>query len=867
MIRFALIVVALCNYDNANTAPVTKIAESLGNLLQSVNEEGQLDQQNYQEFYRWCQQTFEIRKRALNGYKAIEQELQSKLMVQLAMNKQLKDETMQLQQEGAEAKQAMQQAALLRQNEHADYIHEQKNLAGMLQMLNHAVEVLGTSTSPETLVSVGHIVQQLAAKSNLVSDSQRDQLSMFVRRTQNTRGDDTINDAASVNQVLKELINQFQSTMSNASTEEKQADEQFAQLIGLKKQSFTEYVTSKDAKDAISAESLQRTTQYQRALQDAQAVVQSVDNYLKTIQSLCVHKSKQWAGRAQVRQDIMAATQSVISQLGATQEVVQVQNVPQRVAHLDQQAEISFALVGNGQTLGAARQNGAFTMNTANDHDGAVHPAPSFLQISAGLDMQVPPSLKFSTENTMVPTSTQRRATATAADIESHAALQMSSMTQVSTATADIESHAALQTNSMTQAGPTSMDIQADFNMPQVQKANTYSAVRKMVGDMAVQLQAQNDDEERHKRWCSNEISKNTAVQKDKDAKVQRLSTKIDNERQMAQELDQDLELLSKEIAALNQDVQSLQSLKIAERANYSKFAKKHQMANHIVSQAANILQRVTSLPENRGEGQVFANSEKGFNYGGFLAPSEISTVPLAAIDSLSHLLTLYEELRTNSDKAENQSVVDFEQYVNLHKNVVAVLTQTKNYKQSLRLQAMAELDNDREDATALTSQTGSVHAYVQHLRQACKDILEHYGERRARRERNLRALQQAGEVINIDNADEVHHTLTTLAQTTDNEAAQLLGNSAQITGAGALGGGASASPWSNVAHSSSSSGSSNTASARVTVAPRVFGKNADEASSSADILRDLRSLQDMSDAAHSLQDSTNGLNMLPAMR
>merc|ERR1719331_194008 len=76
---------------------------------------------------------------------------------------------------------------------------------------------------------------------------------------------------------------------------------------------------------------------------------------------------------------------------------------------------------------------------------------------------------------------------------------------------------------------------------------NTYSAVKQMVDQMSTQIQTADADEQKHQAWCNTEISKNQAVLDDKSTKLQRLATKIDNEKEMVSELDQDLQLLERE--------------------------------------------------------------------------------------------------------------------------------------------------------------------------------------------------------------------------------------------------------------------------------------------------------------------------------
>merc|ERR1719331_1790484 len=97
-------------------------------------------------------------------------------------------------------------------------------------------------------------------------------------------------------------------------------------------------------------------------------------------------------------------------------------------------------------------------------------------------------------------------------------------------------------------------------------KQNTYTAVKNMVGQMMGQVQSEQMDENKHKNWCDNEISKNQATVDDKTVKLQRLSTKIDNQKEMVGELDQDLQLLVQEADSLQNQIQSFGKLRLMER-------------------------------------------------------------------------------------------------------------------------------------------------------------------------------------------------------------------------------------------------------------------------------------------------------------
>merc|ERR1719428_819628 len=326
----------------------------------------------------------------------------------------------------------------------------------------------------------------------------------------------------------------------------------------------------------------------------------------------------------------------------------------------------------------------------------------------------------------------------------------------------------------MQQQTPSLMSI--GQHLDNAPKQNTYSAVKNMVGQMMGQLQSETVDEDKQKYWCDGEISKNQAVVDDKSVKLQRLSTKIDNQKELVGELDQDLQLLTKESASLQEQMRFLEQLRLSERGGYTKSQQNHQMAMQILKQATMILQRFNSLAQesNQGLGGSFLQQ-------GNFQNQQISAVSSAAIDSLSQLATRYEEIQTASDKADNQAQFDAERFSQLNQNLANVLQQTRNYKSSLRLQSMSELDSDKEDQNSLKTQVESVGAYVNRLRQACADILTHFDEQKQRRNQNLKALEEARGVINVDNAEEVRNQLSSMAQRTDSAAAGMLAASASL--------------------------------------------------------------------------------------
>merc|ERR1719174_3688932 len=316
------------------------------------------------------------------------------------------------------------------------------------------------------------------------------------------------------------------------------------------------------------------------------------------------------------------------------------------------------------------------------------------------------------------------------------------------------------------------MAVQQTLN--NAHKENTYSSVKGMVDSMISQMTSQTEDESKHKEWCDAEITKSKSAQDEKSARLQRLATKIDNERETVNQLDSDLALEGTNSQSLQKALEELAKIRMDERDLHTKAGQNHAMAQQILSQATAILQRVNALAQQAQQPQTY----------GFLQASGASSmqaVSSAAVESLSSLQTQYTTLMGACDKGETQANIDLDSFGRASQTLQETLARSHNYKTSVRLQAMSALDQDTEDETALKTQVQSVAEYVNRLRSSCAGILQHYDERSKRRDQSLQILKQAKSVINVDNAEEIHAQLQTLARGTDQLAASLVTTSSHL--------------------------------------------------------------------------------------
>merc|ERR1719333_268887 len=219
-------------------------------------------------------------------------------------------------------------------------------------------------------------------------------------------------------------------------------------------------------------------------------------------------------------------------------------------------------------------------------------------------------------------------------------------------------------------------------------KENTYSSVKGMVDSMIAQMTSQTEDESKHKEWCDAEITKSKSAQDEKSARLQRLATKIDNERETVNQLDSDLALEGNNAQSLQKALEDLAKIRMDERDLHTKAGQNHAMAQQILSQATAILQRVNSLAQQAQQPQTY----------GFLQASGASSmqaVSSAAVESLSGLQTQYTTLMGACDKGETQANLDLDSFGRASQTLQETLARSHNYKTSVRLQAMSACAQD----------------------------------------------------------------------------------------------------------------------------------------------------------------------------
>lgn len=588
-------------------------------------------------------------------------------------------------------------------------------------------------------------MQQIASTSELVTTQQRDALADFAARAR--AGDDsldTIQDTRTVLMVLKELTANFQRSISTASDEERKALNQYDGLIGMKRSALTQLTSSKDAKDALLAEDLQRVAQLKRSLVDAKTLQNSGAEYMRALRKVCTDLSNQWAGRAQVRQDIVAGLQQTMNML--QQGSPAAEPVPAALLAAGAAAP-SFVQVGVSSTSSSAlkRPASGAELSRVEEIAGAGS-ADDF-----SLDMAIPADLAMSgppvTDGRVAPSMSLSPSPAGALlsaqqDFSQLQSLGASGIAPAAAQNIGVDVAAAASalpprgngpammaappprgaSGASSSAAPAStssllrvqdvLGAQQQVNDAEEvqQKQNTYTAVKQMVEQMIGQMKQAREQEEQHKSWCDAEIARNSRSGAEKRARLKRLQTKVDSEREVVAEVGQDLATLEGEEASCKREMTGFAQLRSAGHGFFGKAAQNAQIAQQILGQAELIVQRYAALAEESSLAALppaggflmvgsSAATAGGSRAAGAADAGRLANMARTAVESLGTLTTRYAQLREVVAKADNEAGLSSELLSREGGAMMKALTQAKSY--SLRYFSASRMM--RADVTAST--------------------------------------------------------------------------------------------------------------------------------------------------------------------
>merc|ERR1719261_1381409 len=98
-----------------------------------------------------------------------------------------------------------------------------------------------------------------------------------------------------------------------------------------------------------------------------------------------------------------------------------------------------------------------------------------------------------------------------------------------------------------------------------------FAKIKGLIAEMIETLEKEAAEDAAHKAFCDKELSENEAKEADKQAEIEKLTTKIDEWSARSAQLKEEVATLESELAALAKSQQTMDKIREDEKAVYDK--------------------------------------------------------------------------------------------------------------------------------------------------------------------------------------------------------------------------------------------------------------------------------------------------------
>lgn len=275
--------------------------------------------------------------------------------------------------------------------------------------------------------------------------------------------------------------------------------------------------------------------------------------------------------------------------------------------------------------------------------------------------------------------------------------------------------------------------------------ADPFRKVKKMIKDLITKLMEEANEEAEHKGWCDTELATNEKTRKEKTEAVETLHAEIDQLEASLAKLTEEIADLTKAVADLDAAMSKATKIRDDEKETNTETIADSQAAQTAVAQALTVLKEfyekageATALLQRKDEPEIFDSPYKGMGAesGGVVGMLEVIESDFARL-----------EAETKAAEASAQKEYDtFMTDSKIDKNAKSSDIEQKTSKKQDQSQALTV---KRDDLEGTQKELDAALAYFDKLKPSCVDSGVSYEDRVARREAEIKSLQDALRILN----------------------------------------------------------------------------------------------------------------------
>jgi len=272
--------------------------------------------------------------------------------------------------------------------------------------------------------------------------------------------------------------------------------------------------------------------------------------------------------------------------------------------------------------------------------------------------------------------------------------------------------------------------------------ADPFRKVKKMIKDLITRLMEEANEEAEHKGWCDTELSTNEQTRKEKTEAVETLHAEIDQLEASLAKLSEEISDLAKAVAELDAAMAKATTLRQEEKDTNEQTIADASEAQTAVAQALTVLKEFYA---KAGEATALVQQPEIFDspYKGMQSENGGVVGMLEVIESD------FARLEADTKAAEASAQKEYDTFMTDSKVDKAQKTSDIEHKTAKKQDQSQALTVKTEDLEGTQKELDAALAYFDKLKPSCVDAGVSYEDRVARREEEVKSLQEALRILN----------------------------------------------------------------------------------------------------------------------
>lgn len=273
-----------------------------------------------------------------------------------------------------------------------------------------------------------------------------------------------------------------------------------------------------------------------------------------------------------------------------------------------------------------------------------------------------------------------------------------------------------------------------------------FAKVKKLIQDLLTRLQEEASEEQSHHEWCVDELAKNKETRDEKTKAVDSLTSEIDEQTARSAKLAQQMSDLADAIREIAAAVVEATSIRQEEKNKNEETIADAKGAQGAVIEALKILREfyakaadATSLAQRSKQTPPKTWSE---SYTGMQGAKG------GVVGMLEVIQSDFARLEAETSSAEGEAQRQFDNFLKDSKMDSAMKDKEMRHHGYNKVRADRALGQAKEDLENTQLELDAALKYYDKLKPSCIDSGNTYAERKARREEEIVALQEALKIL-----------------------------------------------------------------------------------------------------------------------